>query len=76
MAVEKMDVYSEVRRLMDEAEEGKEVEPNRIVRVVTTLKEVFKRVERLRRMSPEYSGVEVSPYVFRMLKSVEQRRRG
>jgi len=76
MAAEKMDVYSEVRRIMNDVESGKETEPGKIARVLTTLKEVFARVERLRKMSPEYSGVEVSPYVFRMLKSVEQRRRG
>jgi hypothetical protein len=42
--------------------------------VLADLKELVERAERVRQLAPELAGVEVSHFVWQMLKMAEQKR--
>jgi|GEM_PF-2650602 hypothetical protein len=78
MALEKVDIYSELRRLMMHSMKPEnENEQGKISQLLQRTKEALLRIERMRRMSPDIprTACKLSPYIFRIVKNAEHRNR-
>ncbi len=66
------DSFARVKSAMDQVLAVDQPEAGIIKSVLADIKSLIERAERVRRLSPELAGVEVSPYVYKMLKMADQ----
>ena len=67
------DCYTNVRSVMEQVLEGRS-EEGLLRSILADLKELVNRAERVRQLAPELAGVEVSHFVWQMLKMAEQKQ--
>jgi hypothetical protein len=67
------DCYTNVRSVMEQVLEGRS-EEGLLRSILADLKELVERAERVRQLAPELAGVEVSHFVWQMLKMAEQKQ--
>jgi hypothetical protein len=67
------DSYRSVRSVMEQVLEGRG-EEGLLRSILADLKELVERAERVRQLAPELAGVEVSEFIYKMLKMADQRQ--
>ncbi|MFH1422696.1 MAG: hypothetical protein ABIH42_08310 [Planctomycetota bacterium] len=68
------DSFTNVRNVMNQVfVEGRNDE-GLLESILSDLKELVSRVEKVKQLAPELAGTDVSPYIFQMLKIADQKQ--
>lgn len=65
------DPYTRVRSVMDQILTDEHPHRGLLKSVLADIKSLVERADRIRKLAPELAGVEVSPYVYKMLKMAD-----
>ena len=65
------DSYARVKSVMDQVLAGERTHKGLLKTLLADIKSLIERAERVRRLAPELAGVEVSPYIYKMLKMAD-----
>lgn len=66
------DSYTRVKSVMEQVFAEEQPHKGLLKSVLTDIKNLVERAERVRRLAPELAGVEVSPYIYKMLKMADR----
>ena len=66
------DPYARVKSVMDQVLAEEKPHKGLLKAVLADIKNLIERAERVRKLAPELAGVEVSPYIFKMLKMADR----
>lgn len=66
------DAYARVKSVMDQILAEERPHRGLLKAVLADVKNLIERAERVRRLAPELAGVEVSPYIYKMLKMADR----
>ena len=65
------DPYIRVRSVMDQILADEHPHRGILKSVLADIRSLVERAERVRKLAPELAGVEVSPYIYKMLKMAD-----
>jgi hypothetical protein len=65
------DSYVRVKSVMDQVLADEHPHRGLLKSVLADIKSLVERAERVRKLAPELAGVEVSPYIYKMLKMAD-----
>ena len=66
------DPYDRVKSVMDQVLAEERPHRGLLKAVLADIRSLIERAERVRRLAPELAGVEVSPYIYKMLKMADR----
>ena len=66
------DPYDRVKSVMDQVLAEERPYRGLLKAVLADIRSLIERAERVRRLAPELAGVEVSPYIYKMLKMADR----
>ena len=66
------DSYARVKSVMDHVLADERPHRGLLKAVLADIRSLIERAERVRRLAPELAGVEVSPYIYKMLKMADK----